>query len=215
MKKSTHYAGIYPSGARNVPELRIAAKHWVAQHKDFPAKDFEPLITAFIQEPSDMKKCMGGILLGYMPRQRSTLNPFIYDSWLDYTGGWAAIDAICYGHFTAEEILASFNNWKRLIKQLSKSDNINKRRAAMVLLTKPLKQSADRRLSELAFSVIDTLKHEKGILITKAISWLLRNAIQLHREDVKTYLDLNKDALPKVAVRETLNKLRSGRKSGL
>jgi 3-methyladenine DNA glycosylase AlkD len=215
MEKDKLYSGIFPAGARNVPDLRIAAKKWAGLNKDIPVKDFEQLVTVLIQEPSGMKKCMGGILLGYMPGQRSMLNPFLYEKWLEYTAGWGEIDAICYGNFTAEEILGNFSNWKKLIRSLSQSDNINKRRASVVLLTKPLKQSRDKRLGELAFSIIDTLKNEKSILITKAISWLMRNSIKLYREEVEEYLDLNKDVLPKIAVRETLNKLRSGRKSGV
>jgi 3-methyladenine DNA glycosylase AlkD len=205
---------IFPTGAKSVPELRQAAKIWVSQHKDFPAKEFESLVTAFILEPSALQKCMGGILLGYMPAQRSTLNPFLYEKWLEYTVGWDEVDAICYGQFTAKELLTNFKAWKQLIINLSQSDNINKRRASMVLLTKPVKELQDKRLSELSFSIIDTLKNEKHILITKAVSWLLRNLIKLYREEVEEYLKSNENTLPKIAVRETLNKLESGRKAG-
>jgi 3-methyladenine DNA glycosylase AlkD len=214
MRKTRQTDEIFPRGAKNVPELRIAAKKWAGQHKDIPVKDFEQLVTSLIKESSALKKCMGGILLGYMPGQRGLLSPSLYESWLDHTTGWGEIDAVCYGHFTAGEILGNYEKWKRLINKLSKSDNINKRRAAIVLLTKPVKQSPDNRLRELAVSVIDTLKHEKSILITKAISWLLRNLIHLHKDKVEDYLDKNKDILPRIAIRETLNKLRSGRKSG-
>jgi 3-methyladenine DNA glycosylase AlkD len=214
MKKNLYFE-IFPRGAKNVPELRIEAKKWTAQNKDISAKDFERLVTAFIQDPSAMKKCMGGILLCYMPKQRSMLDPFLYEKWLEYAVGWGEIDAICYGQFTAEEVLKDYKNWKRLIKKLSQSDNINKRRASVVLLTKPVKQTRDKRLSELAFSIIDTLKDERSILITKALSWLLRNLIQLYREEVEEYLNSNKDVLPKIALRETFNKLRSGRKTGV
>jgi len=161
-----------------------------------------------------MKKCMGGILLGYIPAQRHTLPPSLYDKWLEHTEGWAAIDAICYGNFTAKEILEKFAGWKVLIKRLAGSKNINKRRAAIVLLTKPVTQSDDKRLSQLAFGVIDALKSEKSILITKAISWLLRNLTQLHPEEVKEYLHSQKDQLPKIAIRETVNKLKHGVKTG-
>lgn len=85
----------------------------------------------------------------------------------------------------------------------------------MVFLTKPVKHSQDLRLSKLAFSLVDTLNQESSILLTKAISWLLRNLTKNHRQEVVSYLDSNKNLLPKIAVRETLNKLRTGRKSGI
>jgi 3-methyladenine DNA glycosylase AlkD len=204
---------IFPPGASTIPQLRRAAKAWAAANKDISSKRVQQIISIFIHDPSPMKKCMGGILLGYMPAQRHTLNPSLYDEWLEHTEGWAAIDAICYGNFTAKEMLENFAGWKALIKRLMRSKNINKRRAAIVLLTKPVTQSDDKRLSQLAFAVIDALKSEKSILITKAISWLLRNLTKLHPEEVREYLHSQKDQLPKIAVRETINKLKYGKKN--
>jgi 3-methyladenine DNA glycosylase AlkD len=215
MTKTDSPTGVFPATATNVPELRAAAKIWAKKNKDMGAQEFEQVVTSLLVEPSDLKKCMGGILLGYMPKQRSQLNPAAYENWLEYTVGWAAIDAIFYGNFRAAEMLENFRNWEALIKRLSKSENINKRRASLVLLTKAVKQSGDKRLSKLAFLIIDRLKDEKSILITKAISWLLRNLVQWNRQDVEKYLSSNKSHLPKIAIRETLNKLRTGRKSGL
>jgi hypothetical protein len=61
--------GILPPGARTVPQLRTAAKSWMAKNRDIPVKEFAALVTFFIQEPSTLKKCMGGILLGYCQRR--------------------------------------------------------------------------------------------------------------------------------------------------
>ena len=98
-------SNIFPPGASTVPQLRLAAKAWATANKDISSKRAEQIISAFIRDPSPMKKCMGGILLGYIPAQRHTLPPSLYDKWLEHTEGWAAIDAICYGNFTAKEIL--------------------------------------------------------------------------------------------------------------
>jgi len=38
--------------------------------------------------------------------------------------------------------------------------------------------------------------------------------IKHHRQEVEDYLKDNSDSLPKIALRETRNKLKSGRKSG-
>jgi 3-methyladenine DNA glycosylase AlkD len=217
MSQSTHqpYSGIYPANARNVPELRVAAKDWTKRNKSISANEFQKIVTSLIDSSSSMKKCMGGILLSYMPAQRKTIDPLMYESWLGNAAGWAEVDALCYGIFTAEEILGNFKGWEQLIQKLSHNANINKRRAALVLLTKPVHRSPDSRLSRLSFSIIDTMKHEKEILITKAISWLVRKLLSHHQEEVKEYLHSNKNLLPKIAIRETLNKIRSGRKSGL
>jgi 3-methyladenine DNA glycosylase AlkD len=201
-----------PSGA-NTPQLRLIAKTWVKTHKDLTASQFQVLITDLIRSASSLKKSMAGILLGYMPAQRRQLDPALYDDWLDHTQGWAAVDAICYNNFTATEILDNFAQWKTLIIRLAKSDNLNKCRGAIVLLTKPVKQSSDPRLKDLSFQVIDTLRAEKSILITKAISWLLRHLTKHHVPAVRQYLDLHKNKLPSIAIRETTHKLNYGIKS--
>ncbi|MDP2951009.1 MAG: DNA alkylation repair protein, partial [bacterium] len=64
----------------------------------------------------------------------------------------------------------------------------------------------------LAFENIEKLKPEKDILITKAISWLLRNLIKYHKKEVADYLKKNKNSLPKIAVRETEKKIKTGKK---
>src|SRR5580658_5492007 len=157
MQNNNLYSEILPANARTVPDVRKAVKKWAGQNKGIAVKDFEELVTAFIQQPSALSKCMGGILLGYMPAQRGMLDPFVYEKWLEHASGWAEVDGICYGYFTADEILGNYKNWQRLITKLSQSDNINKRRGAIVLLTKPVKQSPDKRLGELAFLIIDTM----------------------------------------------------------
>jgi 3-methyladenine DNA glycosylase AlkD len=96
--------------------------------------------------------------------------------------------------------------------QLNKSKNINKRRASIVLLCLPLRIH-DNRIPPVAFSLIDNLKHEKEILITKAISWVLRSMVKHHREALEEYLHENKETLPSIAVRETLMKLKTGKKT--
>ena len=82
----------------------------------------------------------------------------------------------------------------------------------MVFLTKPVRDSSDKRFARLSLEVINRVKKEKEILITKAISWLLRDLIKNHRQSVGKYLRNNLESLPKIAVRETRNKLVTGRK---
>jgi len=57
------------------------------------------------------------------------------------------------------------------------------------------------------------LKSEKEVLITKAISWTLRSMVKLHRTPLKNYLAKNKQTLPAIAMRETLTKLQTGKKT--
>ena len=83
-----------------------------------------------------------------------------------------------------------------------------------MLLTRPTRTSSDPRYRDLAFEVIERLKSERPILITKAVSWLLRSMAVRHGPGVAAYLDAEAASLPAIAVRETRTKLRTGTKSG-
>jgi len=136
------------------------------------------------------------------------------DAWLDHLTGWAEVDSLCAGVFSAEEMATDWSGWRELIRRLSRSDNVNRRRAALVLLTTPVRTSGDARFRDLALEVVYRLKGEKPILITKAVSWLLRSMTARHASAVSSYLEANASTLPAIAVRETRSKLASGTKSG-
>jgi 3-methyladenine DNA glycosylase AlkD len=194
--------------------VRRMAKDWIRRHPELAPADYLDLFDSLAQGESSNEFSFVGILVEYLPRTRQTLEPRHLDRWLERAEGWEEVDSICQSTFTAEEMLANWKEWKSLLVSLSKSQNVHKRRASLVLLTKPLRESADPRLARLAFANIGKLKSDKDILITKAISWLLRALIKYHRQEVENYLKDNSDSLPKIALRETRNKLKSGRKSG-
>ena len=154
-------------------------------------------------------------LLGVAPKLRAKINPQKLNYWLNFTHGWAEGDVLCQSNFTPEEILSDWKTWEKLLIKFSKDKNVQKRRASVVLLTKSVRNSSDKRFSNLAFKNTDLLKEEKDILITKAVSWILRALIKNHKEEVADYLDKNKNVLPKIAVREVTNKLTTGKKSKL
>ena len=109
--------------------------------------------------------------------------------------------------------MENWSGWKKLTLKLNKSKNINKRRASIVLLCKPLTRTEDERVQKLTFQLVDQLKSEKEILITKAVSWTLRSMVKLHKKPLAAYLEKNKKSLPAIAVRETLTKLKTGKKN--
>ena len=155
---------------------------------------------------------LGPMILSHYPETLKNFDPKNLDIWLNYTCGWAEDDVLCQSIFTAENVLNKWSDWLKILKKFNKDPNINKRRASLVLLTKPLRQSNDLRLSKLAFENIENLNGEKEILITKAVSWALRSLITFHKDEVLIYLENNKDSLPKIAYREALSKALTGKK---
>jgi 3-methyladenine DNA glycosylase AlkD len=198
----------------SVPDRRAIVKRWLAAHKSMSSEDFFAVVDSLTEGDSHEEKTLAGMLVGANAKARRDVKTADLDRWLGRLNGWAEVDTWCQNLFKPEDMLADWPAWRSLIDKLSTDPNINKRRAAMVLLNGPVHYSPDPRFSDLAFVVLERLKPEKPILITKAVSWLLRSLVTRHRDAVIAYLDANPDTLPKIAIRETMTKLKTGTKSG-
>ncbi len=191
---------------------RSAVRAFRARHPDLLLSDYLALLDDLFLGRSCNDILLGSFLLALWPAQRRQIEPERIDRWLDHVEGWAEADSICQSAFGAAELLARWEAWQALLEKLVGDGNIHRRRASLVLLTRPVRESADERLLRQALANIDRLKGERHILITRAVSWLLRDLIKLHRETVEAYLSENADSLPAIALRETRNKLLTGRK---
>ncbi len=203
----------HPRYPITVPLLRGIAKDWMRQHSVLTGSAFSTLLTSLVKGESSTEKCMAGILLDYATKDQRQFNPKLFDSWLNELEGWAEVDTLCTSKYTSTEIINQWERWEPLLLKFSTSKNICKRRASIVLLCSPLRNNADKRLAEIAIQNVEQLKSEKDILITRAISWVLRTMIKLHKKTVEIYLKDNATTLPDIAVRETRVKLKTGKKS--
>lgn len=203
----------HPRYAISSPVMRKIAREWAARNSSMPAEDFRNVVTSLMYGKTFTEKCLGGILLDYARPAQRKFDISIFGEWLDQLQGWAEVDALCTGKFSLIELPASFTKWKPFLKKLSKSDKIEKRRASLVFFCSPISHCTDKSIAALALENISALKHEKEILITKAVSWLLRSMIKHYRPEVETYLAANADSLPAIAVRETKLKLKTGKKT--
>jgi 3-methyladenine DNA glycosylase AlkD len=187
-------------------------RDWIKNHKNISLTEYEKFLNSLYNGKSHEEFSFAGRLLEYLPKFRTQLDPDCLDRWLDKAEGWGEVDSMCQSNFSAKEMLANWNKWKKLLAKFAKDKNIHKRRASLVLLTKAVRESDDKRLSDLAFANISRLKKEKEILITKAISWLLRSLVKNHKAEIQKYLIANLD-LPKIAIRETKAVLINGKKT--
>jgi len=203
--------GCYPVGAQARGKT---VADWLAAHRDLSLREYCDLIGSLCRGESFDEIALAGALLDRVPRLRKQIDPQLLAEWLEGVEGWAEVDSLCQSHFSGDEVLARWDDWQRLLAHLAADANIHKRRASLVLLTRPVRSSADERLAGQAFANIDRLKGERHILITKAVSWLLRDLVKHHRERVASYIEENEAALPRVAVRETRRKMLTGRKAG-
>ncbi|HEX4195943.1 MAG TPA: DNA alkylation repair protein [Caulobacteraceae bacterium] len=198
----------------SVPDRRGMVRRWLAANKALAADEILAVVDSLSQGESHEEAALGGMLLRDCPKARRAVTTAELERWLGRLNGWAEVDTWCQNLFTAQDMAADWPAWSGLIERLSRDPNINRRRAALVLLNGPAHYSPDPRFSDLAFVVLERLKAEKPILITKAVSWLLRSLVTRHRDAVAAYLDANQATLPAIAVRETRTKLKTGTKSG-
>ena len=196
-----------------VPEQRRIAKAWLKSHAASTAAEVLKLVDALVEGESHEEKTLGLHLLEGLSRGRRPFGPAEADRWLDYLVGWAEVDSLCQSMFGPEDLLGDWPAWCGFIRRLSKDANINKRRAALVLLCRSTRASPDPRLRDLAFETVEALKGEREIIITKAVSWLLRSMGDQHPAEVARYLDEKGPTLPAIAVRETRIKLATGVKT--
>jgi 3-methyladenine DNA glycosylase AlkD len=195
------------------PVLRMLAKEWMKSHRDLSADDLANVVTSLIEGKSATEKWMGGMLLDYAKPEQLAFEPALFDEWLEHIMGWAEVDVLCSGSYSVAEVPRYWKKWEPLLRKFSKSKNIHKRRASLVLLIAPLRKKSNEPLAAMAIENIERLKSEKEILITKAISWILRTMIKHHKDLVAEYIEENRGTLPSIAVRETLVKLTTGRKT--
>jgi|SRR6478736_2849130 len=210
----SYLGNTHPRYPINAPTLRGIAKDWIKSYgNELSVKEFVSLLTSLIEGESATEKTMAGILLDYSPKTLRSFDPTLFDQWLNHLQGWAEVDSLCTGGYTITEVPANLAKWKKLLVSFSKSKQIEKRRASLVLLCSPLSKVKDEKLIAIAFDNISRLKGEKEILITKAISWVLRSAVKHYKKEVQNFVTLNTNSLPKIAVRETIVKLKTGKKT--
>jgi 3-methyladenine DNA glycosylase AlkD len=198
-------------GLKNAQRRQVLLD-WIKDHQDMSYDEWAELIDALYQGVSYEERCAPQTLLVKFPSYRQRVPLHDLSRWLGQLEGWAEVDSTCQSVFTEKEMLADWNIWRDFLERLTKDNNINKRRASLVLLTYPITNSPDERLIQQALKNVDILKHEKDKLITKAISWVLRKGIKQHGIQIASYLNENVDSLPAIAVRETRRKLLTGKK---
>jgi len=197
----------------SVPARRAIAKRWLAAHRASPIEKIRETVESLFDGEAHEEKTLACLMLAMSASLRASVKPKDIERWLGKLNGWAEVDSLCQNVFT-DELSTDWPNWQKLIARLSRSKDINKRRASLVLLTRPCAVFKDAHFRDEAFAVIDHLQAERDILITKAVSWLLRSMTTHHARAVAAFLKANAETLPKIAIRETNTKLRTGTKSG-
>jgi 3-methyladenine DNA glycosylase AlkD len=111
-------------------------------------------------------------------------------------------------------VLADPDNRLGYLEELIADEDVWSRRLPLVATTRINRGDMGFTAPGLTLRLVDRVKDERHPMITKAVSWVLREMTKKHREQVAVYLEENGDVLASHVVREVNNKLRTGLKSG-
>ncbi len=189
------------------------AKDFMGRHKDIAEEQFLELLNMLYRGDSFNERTFGTTLLTYKKAYKSLFTPQRTFDWLAGLSGWCEVDSLCQSTFSAQDLLSDWGSWSKMLVKLSRDKNISRRRASLVLLCKSVLGSDSSRLADQAFANLGRLKGEKDILISKAVSWLLRSLIKYHRTRVLSFLVDNQSVLPRFIIKEVSNKLTYGTKA--
>ncbi|HXO24125.1 MAG TPA: DNA alkylation repair protein, partial [Streptosporangiaceae bacterium] len=123
------------------PDRRRIIKAWLARHRTAPEAELLAMADSLFEGETHEERTLGALMLQASPRARRAATPARVDGWLGQLNGWAEIDTLCASVFGAEDLDADWPAWKDLIERLGRDANINKRRAALVLLVTPTRTS--------------------------------------------------------------------------
>lgn len=189
-----------------VPKLRSIAKRWAREHGDAPSTERRKLILSLWTGPTREEQMLALLVL-------ATLGPLM--EWRDFAllraglDSWEPTDQLA--HLVADFIEADPDHRLHHTSDLASSDHLWTIRLGVVTLSQLNRRGLARDLTP---AVIDGVRTYRDPVITKAVSWALREYAASWPAKARRYLKERGDELPAIAVRETRNKLETGKKSG-
>jgi 3-methyladenine DNA glycosylase AlkD len=195
-----------------VPDLRKLAKAWYRVHKDVARDDLFALVEALWDGGSREEREVAFYLLEHFDRWVPDLPKTHFERWRRGLDSWVETDGL--GWALALWLAGDPDARLGYLWELIADEDVWNRRLALVPLARINRGKLGFTAPALAFQLIDRVKEERHPMITKAVSWVLRETTKTHRDAVVAYVEENRDVLAGHVVREVENKLHTGLKSG-
>lgn len=177
-----------------VPQLRVL----LPRCRTLPLQDIEKLL----DHPAHECRLLGSLILVEQYRLgNDSMKKNIFDFYLSHTYGinnWDIVD------LTAPKIVGDYllhrKQERKILFELAKSNNLWKRRIAIVSTLPFIKKSEFTETFEIAKILI----RDPHNLIQKAIGWMLREVGKIDFDAEKAFLDKHSASLPRIALRYAL-----------
>jgi len=204
--------GLKMYGVR-VPQLREIARDWQRAHKAVAREDLMALVEALWDGESREEKMLALYLLQCYKRWIPGLTWAHFERWRQGLDNWEVTDGLGV-RTLGPWLLADPEARLDYLWHLIADEEMWSRRLALVATVWLNRGYQDLSFPDLTLKLIDRVKAERDPMITKAVSWALREMTKTHPDRVDAYVQQNRDALTAHVVREVNNKLRTGLKSG-
>lgn len=195
-----------------VPYLREIACAWQRAHKQIAREDLVALVEALWNGESREERVLAIHLPEYYQDWVPDLTRAHFERWRRGLDNWETADGL--GWMLALWLSGDPDNRLDYLRDLIADEDAWSRRVALVATIPINRGRSGFTIPDLTLQLVDRVKEERHPMITKAVSWVLRDMIKHHREQVIAYLEENRDVLASHVVREVDNRLRTGLKSG-
>ena len=196
-----------------MPHIRQIAKDWKRAHRAVSYDELIPLVETLWDGDLQEERILAMELLQSDRRLIPKLDWDHFDRWRRRSKNWALNDMLGT-RVLAPWMLAEPESRLDHLQGLIEDTDLWSRRLALVATCPINRGHTGLTIPELTLALVGRVKAERDPMITKAVSWALRELSKTHPGSVAEYLDREREALAAHVVREVQNKLRTGLKSG-
>jgi 3-methyladenine DNA glycosylase AlkD len=178
---------------------KIAQKHW----KEIKSRDKREIFR-LCEELYKSGYCEEAFVVSnwvpHLAKQYEPEDLAIFRHWIDtYITNWATCDGFC--NHTMGDFIQKYPDCIDELKHWTQSPNRWMRRAAAVSLIVPAKHG---KFHNEAIAIADLLLTDNDDMVQKGYGWLLKEASREHTDEVFAYVMKNKKAMPRTALRYTI-----------
>ncbi len=194
-----------------MPDLEELARDWQAAHPQVSDAELLALVEALSTAGSRDEQLLGLELLLRYPKRIPGLAWALFDGWRRGIDSWPVCDLLATKVF-GPWVMAQPPDRLPYLELLIGDADVWSRRLALVA-TVPINRRANTAVPALTLDLVDRTAHERDPMISKAISWALRELTKTHPDAVDAFVASHRGALPAHVLREVNNKLTTGKKS--
>lgn len=196
-----------------VPHLREIARDWQRARKKIAREDLMALVETMWDGESREERLLAIYLLGRYKRWIPHLTWAHFERWRQGLDNWEVNDGLAQW-VLGVWLLADPDARLDHLRDLIADEDVWSRRLALVATVPINRGHTGFTIPDLTLELVDQVKEERHPMITKAVSWALREMTKTHPDRVSAYLEENRNVLAAHVVREVSNKLETGLKSG-